>query len=78
MPIDVLELAALTDTGAGPLYRQVKLELQRAIESGRCRLGQALPNETTIARALKVREKPVEYRVSTVNTALHDYVSVRS
>ena len=54
MPIDVLELAALTDTGAGPLYRQVKLELQRAIESGRCRLGQALPNETTIARALKV------------------------
>ena len=54
MHIDLLELAALTATGAGPLYRQVKLELQRAIESGRCRLGQALPNETAIARALDV------------------------
>lgn len=28
--------------------------------------------------ALTLGEKPVEYRVSTVNTALHDYVSVRS
>jgi len=28
--------------------------------------------------ALTFGEKPVEYRVSTINTQLHDYVSVRS
>ena len=37
-----------------PLYRVVKRELLRAIESGEYRPGQTLPNETLVARAMGV------------------------
>ena len=43
MKIETLELGPLADTGSAPLYRLVKRELQRAIESGRCAPGRAFP-----------------------------------
>ena len=47
-------LARLSPGGSGPLYRQVKRELQRLIERGRYAPGDALPSETDISRALGV------------------------
>ncbi len=69
-----LELEPLANTGTGPLYRQVKRELQRLIESGRCRPGQMLPNETTIAEALQVSIGTLR---RAVDELVHEHVLVR-
>jgi GntR family transcriptional regulator len=74
MKIDALELTPLTDTGAAPLYRQVKQQLQRAIESGRCRPGHALPNETSIASMLQVSIGTLR---RAVDELVHEHVLVR-
>jgi len=47
-------LGSLAASGTGPLYRQVKRELQGLIERGRYGPGDTLPSETTIARTLGV------------------------
>jgi GntR family transcriptional regulator len=47
-------LAPLAASGTGPLYRQVKRELQGLIERGRYAPGDTLPSETAIARTLGV------------------------
>ena len=46
--------ARLASSGSGPLYRQVKRELQGWIEEGRYVAGDTLPNESDIAHALGV------------------------
>jgi GntR family transcriptional regulator len=74
MHIDVLEFSPLTDTATVPLYRQVKRELQRVIESGRCRPGKALPNEAAIARALQVSIGTLR---RAVDELVHEHVLVR-
>ena len=74
MKINTLDLVALTDAGAAPLYRQVKRELQRVIESGRCRPGQALPNEAAIAAALQVSIGTLR---RAVDELVHEHVLVR-
>lgn len=74
MNTDMLGLAPLTDTGSAPLYRLVKRELQRVIESGRCRLGQALPNEAAIAAALHVSIGTLR---RAVDELVHEHVLVR-
>ncbi len=74
MNIDVLELSPLTDTASMPLYRQVKRELQRVIESGRCGPGKPLPNETAIARALQVSIGTLR---RAVDELVHEHVLVR-
>lgn len=47
-------LPRLAPSGSGPLYRQVKRELQVLIERGRLRPGDTLPSETEISQALGV------------------------
>lgn len=47
-------LRRLTSGDPGPLFRQVKRELQRVVESGRLRPGDALPSEGVLAGALGV------------------------
>lgn len=74
MNIDALALQALTDTASMPLYRQVKRELQRVIESGRCKPGQPLPNETAIAHALQVSIGTLR---RAVDELVHEHVLVR-
>lgn len=74
MKIDALELSPLTDTAAMPLYRQVKRELQRVIESGRCRPGQPLPNEAAIAKMLQVSIGTLR---RAVDELVHEHVLVR-
>lgn len=74
MHIDALELSPLTDTASMPLYRQVKRELQRVIESGRCGPGKSLPNETVIARALQVSIGTLR---RAVDELVHEHVLVR-
>ncbi|MEO8543212.1 MAG: GntR family transcriptional regulator [Burkholderiaceae bacterium] len=74
MKIDALALSPLTDTASVPLYRQVKRELQRAIESGRCRPGHALPNEAAIANALQVSIGTLR---RAVDELVHEHVLVR-
>ena len=74
MKIETLELVPLTDTGAAPLYRQVKQQLQRAIETGRCRPGHALPNETAIAGQLQVSIGTLR---RAVDELVHEHVLVR-
>ncbi len=74
MKIDTLDLVPLTQTGTTPLYRQVKRELQHAIESGRCRAGQALPNEAVIARSLKVSIGTLR---RAVDELVHEHALVR-
>lgn len=69
-----LDLQPLADTGATPLYRQVKQTLLQAIESGHCRPGQALPNETTIASALAVSVGTLR---RAVDELVHEHVLVR-
>ena len=54
MKTEPLNLTPLGDSGCTPLYLQVKRALLGLIESGACRPGQSLPNETTIARGLGV------------------------
>ena len=74
MKIDALALQPLTDTASMPLYRQVKRELQRVIESGRCGPGQPLPNETVIAQALRVSIGTLR---RAVDELVHEHALVR-
>ncbi len=74
MKIEALALSPLTDTGAAPLYRQVKQQLQLAIESGRCRPGHALPNEACIAAELHVSIGTLR---RAVDELVHEHVLVR-
>ena len=74
MKIETLELTPLTDTGVAPLYRQVKQQLQRAIETGRCRPGHALPNEAAIAGELQVSIGTLR---RAVDELVHEHVLVR-
>ncbi len=74
MTIDELELSPLADAGAMPLYRQVKRQLQRVIESGRCPPGQPLPNEAAIAQALQVSIGTLR---RAVDELVHEHALVR-
>lgn len=74
MKIDELNLTPLTDTAAAPLYRQVKRELQRVIESGLCQPGRPLPNESAIALALQVSIGTLR---RAVDELVHEHVLVR-
>ncbi len=74
MRIEALQLAALTDVGTAPLYRLVKRELLRVIESGRCGPGQALPNEGELAAALQVSIGTLR---RAVDELVHEHVLVR-
>lgn len=74
MQPDALDLSPLTGGGGTPLYRQVKRALQGLIESGACRPGLALPNETRIARALQVSIGTLR---RAVDELVHEHVLVR-
>jgi GntR family transcriptional regulator len=67
-------LAPLTDAASAPLYRQVKRELLRLIESGRYGPGETLPSETEIARALQVSIGTLR---KAVDELVHEHVLVR-
>ncbi|MDP3620112.1 MAG: GntR family transcriptional regulator [Ramlibacter sp.] len=58
----------------GPLFRQVRRELQRLIESGRYGPGEALPSETVIADALGVSIGTLR---KAVDELVHENVLVR-
>jgi GntR family transcriptional regulator len=74
MNIQALALTPISDAGAVPLFRQVKRELQRAIEAGRCRPGEALPSEAAISRALNVSIGTLR---RAVDELVHEHVLVR-
>ncbi len=74
MSIASLALSPLTDTASMPLYRQVKRELLRVIESGRCGPGKPLPNEAAIAQALQVSIGTLR---RAVDELVHEHVLVR-
>lgn len=69
-----LSLQPIIDTAAGPLYRQVKRELLRLLESGAYGPGQTLPNETTLAGALQVSIGTLR---KAVDELVHEHVLVR-
>jgi GntR family transcriptional regulator len=58
----------------GPLFRQVKRELQRAVESGRYGPGETLPSEGAIAQALGVSIGTLR---KAVDELVHEHVLVR-
>ena len=74
MQQDSLNLVPINDGGDAPLYRLVKRALLGLIESGSCRPGQALPNETTIARRLGVSVGTLR---RAVDELVHEHVLVR-
>lgn len=59
---------------AAPLYRQVRRELQRVVESGRYAPGDALPSESELARALGVSIGTLR---KAVDELVHEHVLVR-
>jgi GntR family transcriptional regulator len=67
-------LRSLGRNQPGPLYRQAKLELQRAVESGRYGPGDTLPNESAIAHALGVSIGTLR---KAVDELVHEHVLVR-
>jgi GntR family transcriptional regulator len=67
-------LQPIPNTEAGPLYRQVKRELLRLLESGAYGPGQTLPNEATLARALRVSIGTLR---KAVDELVHEHVLVR-
>jgi GntR family transcriptional regulator len=67
-------LQPLAPSGPGPLYRQARRELQRAVESGRYSPGDLLPSETVIARALGVSIGTLR---KAVDELVHEHVLVR-
>jgi GntR family transcriptional regulator len=69
-----VHLSPLPASGSGPLYRQVKRELQRLIESSRYTPGDALPSETEIAAALGVSIGTLR---RAVDELVHENVLVR-
>jgi GntR family transcriptional regulator len=68
------EVAPLPASGSGPLYRQVKRELQRQIEDGRYSPGDTLPSETVIADTLGVSIGTLR---RAVDELVHENVLVR-
>jgi len=74
MKTEPLTLTPLGDSGGTPLYLQVKRALLGLIESGACRPGQSLPNETTIARGLGVSVGTLR---RAVDELVHEHVLVR-
>lgn len=74
MATDSTILQALAGDGGMPLYRQVKRELLRLIEGGACAPGQALPNETALARQLGVSIGTLR---RAVDELVHEHVLVR-
>lgn len=68
------ELQSLRPSGRGPLYRQVKRELQRVVESGRYGPGDTLPSEIVIAEALGVSIGTLR---KAVDELVHEHVLVR-
>ena len=64
----------LAPSASGPLYRQAKRELQRVVESGRCRPGETLPSESVIAAALGVSIGTLR---KAVDELVHEHVLVR-
>ena len=68
------ELKRLPPGGAGPLYRQVRRELQRVIEGGRYAPGDTLPNEASIAQTLGVSIGTLR---RAVDELVHEHVLVR-
>ena len=67
-------LRALAPAGVGPLYRQVKRELQRLVESGHYGPGDTLPSEATLARALGVSIGTLR---KAVDELAHEHLLVR-
>jgi GntR family transcriptional regulator len=67
-------VSPLPASGSGPLYRQVKRELQRQIETGRYTPGDTLPSETEIAGALGVSIGTLR---RAVDELVHENVLVR-
>lgn len=64
----------LAPAAGGPLYRQVKRELQRLVESGHYRPGDTLPSESTLARALAVSIGTLR---KAVDELVHEHLLVR-
>jgi len=62
------------EAAAGPLYRQVKRELQRLIESGQYQPGDTLPSENTLAQALAVSIGTLR---KAVDELVHEHLLVR-
>ena len=67
-------LQRLAALGSGPLYREVKRELQRLVESGRYGPGDTLPSEAVIAGALGVSIGTLR---KAVDELVHENVLVR-
>lgn len=67
-------LKPIAATGPGPIYRQVKREIQRVVETGRYGPGETLPSETVIARALGVSIGTLR---KAVDELVHETVLVR-
>lgn len=67
-------LQAPAPGGGGPLYRQVKRELQRLVESGQYGPGDTLPSESTLARALAVSIGTLR---KAVDELVHEHLLVR-
>jgi GntR family transcriptional regulator len=67
-------LEPLGPSAPGPLYRQVKRELQRVVESGRYGPGDTLPSESVIARGLGVSIGTLR---KAVDELVHEHVLVR-
>ena len=74
LPAPTPELQVLQAAGGGPLYRQVKRELQRLIESGRYQPGDTLPSESALARALAVSIGTLR---KAVDELVHEHLLVR-
>ncbi|MGE4241850.1 GntR family transcriptional regulator [Ramlibacter sp.] len=72
--LPALHLAPLPASGSGPLYRQVKRELQRLIETGRYTPGDTLPAEGVIAEGLGVSIGTLR---RAVDELVHENVLVR-
>jgi GntR family transcriptional regulator len=73
-PLPLSAVSPLPASGSGALYRQVKRELQRQIESGRYTPGDTLPSETAIAGALGVSIGTLR---RAVDELVHENVLVR-
>jgi GntR family transcriptional regulator len=64
----------IDSTAPGPLYRQVKRELQNLVESGRYGPGDALPSEASIATSLGVSIGTLR---KAVDELVHEHLLVR-
>ncbi|MBC5765403.1 GntR family transcriptional regulator [Ramlibacter albus] len=72
--LPLADVTPLPASGSGPLYRQVKRELQRQIETGRYTPGDTLPSESVIAGTLGVSIGTLR---RAVDELVHENVLVR-